>query len=164
MADEKRDPEVLLTRQHIHQWMDEFSALLAERVEISKKQEEMQHRSNVVGQNIQMLHHRLLAVAPFYPSIVEWLKEQEIVSPDGVALTQAILRVLQQIPNQAAMNRLNIQQLVPQFGYPAHKLQANQNYMNIALKRLVDRRLVEEFPASSGHYRITDAGRTEIGR
>jgi DNA-binding PadR family transcriptional regulator len=60
------------------------------------------------------------------------------------------------------MSKSIIMQTVHQYGYPQQKLQANPNYINIALKRLIDRRLIYEGP--SGHYAITDAGRAELER
>lgn len=159
MADQEQPDEVYLSAQLIRQWMAEYTTLLAERTSLSAQQIELQRKMNEVGSKIQVLGNKLRAAAPFSPKILEWMQEQEFDQIENVALTDAILKALLRIPPGSAMNRNILQNTVPQLGYPAQKLQANPNYLYIALKRLADRNLITEAPP--GHFSLTGPGRVE---
>jgi hypothetical protein len=159
MADQEN--EVFLSTQHIQQWMNEYSSLVSERTNLTTRQEELQKKLVMIGNDIQDVYHKLRAAIPFYPKIGEWLQEQEFAS-ESTALTDAILKALAQLPPGHPVNRAVIQQSVPQFGYSSQKLQANQNYMYIALKRLMDRKLINEIAPS--HFVLTNAGRAEAAQ
>lgn len=158
MTDQPNDDEVYLSAQLIRQWQAEYSQLLTERASLTDQQAEIQKRMNEVASKIQSLGNKLRAAAPFSPKILEWMQEQEF-EPENVALTDAILKALLRTHPNQRINRNMLQQLVPQAGYPANKLQANPNYLYIALKRLADRNLIIEDPP--GHFQLTGTGRVE---
>jgi len=157
---EAENEVVYLSEKLIRQWMDEYVSLNAERVSLIAQVEELQKTIGELLPIIQNLNSKIRAAVPFSPKVAEWLEEQEANSADNIALTDAILKALFRVTNPTvALQRATLQSTVTQLGYPAHKLQANPNYIYIALKRLIDRKLIMEEPAH--HFRLTDAGRVE---
>ncbi len=159
MADQE-ESEVYLSGTHIRQWKADYEALLAERATLAGQMAELQQKQNAVNTNIQNLANKLRLAIPFAPGLSEWLEDQDFnLSPETTALTDAILKALMQIPPGHQIQPVQIQGLVPRFGYPQQKLQANPNYLYIALRRLVVRGFVEE--PMKGTYRLTQPGRTQ---
>ena len=160
MHDSEQENEVYLSENLIREWMDGYVSLNAERVRLIAQVEELQRKISELVPVIQNLNNKIRAAVPFSPKVAEWIEEQEANSADNVALTDAILKSLIRVTNPTvAVQRATLQSTVTQLGYPAHKLQANPNYIYIALKRLIDRGLIMEEPAH--HFRLTDAGRVE---
>jgi seryl-tRNA synthetase len=160
MANPQKEDQVYLSEGLIRQWMEEYVSLTAERTRLVAHLDELHKKLDELLPTIQNLNNKIRAAVPFSPRLAEWIEEQEDNSPDNIALTDAILKTLLRVTNPTvALQRATIQSTVTQFGYPAHKLQANPNYIYIALKRLMDRKLIMEEPAH--HFRLTDAGRVE---
>ena len=160
MANPQKEDAVYLSEKLIRQWMDEYVSLKGERIRLIAQVDEFQKKIDELLPLIQNLDQKLRAAVPFSPKLAEWLEEQEDNSPDNIALTDAILKSLYRVTNPTvALQRATLQNTVTQLGYPAHKLQANPNYLYIALKRLMDRKLIMEEPAH--HFRLTEAGRAE---
>lgn len=155
---EQPENEVYLSAQHIREWKGEYEALITERSTLNAQITELQGKQGEVSAKIASIGQKLQLAIPFSPGLSEWIQEQEFsATPDNVTLTNAILKAFLRVPGGHAMPRQNIAHYLPQVGYPAQKLQANPNYLYIALKRLVDRKLIEE--AHSGHFRLTNEGR-----
>jgi len=161
MLNQQADNEIVyLSEKLIRQWMDEYVSLNAERARLIAQVAELQKKIGELQPIIQNLNNKIRAAVPFSPKVAEWIEEQESNSPDNIALTDAILKSLLRVMNPTvALQRVTLQGTVTQLGYPEHKLQANPNYIYIALKRLIDRKLIMEEPAH--HFRLTDAGRVE---
>jgi seryl-tRNA synthetase len=160
MLDREAEDLVYLSERLIRQWMDEYVSLNAQRARLIAQVDELQNKINELHPIIQNLNTKIRAAVPFSSKVGEWIEEQEANSPDNIALTDAILKTLLRVTNPTvALQRSTLQTSVAQFGYPAHKLQANPNYLYIALKRLIDRKLIMEEPAH--HFRLTDTGRAE---
>jgi hypothetical protein len=160
MANPQAEDEVYLSEQLIRQWMDEYVSLNAERVRLIAQVDEFQKQIGELLPVIQNLDNKIRAAVPFSPRVARWIEDQEDNSPDNIALTDAILKALLRVTNPTvALQRTTLQTTVTQLGYPAHKLQANPNYFYIALKRLIDRKLIMAEPAH--HFRLTDTGRME---
>ena len=179
---------VYLSEPMICGWQDEYVSLAAARTELTAQVSEMNKKVGEIDTKLTELIQKIRAAVPFNPTLGEWVQEQEFeAQPDNVALTDAILKAFlrfpqaavvhaaarhhrlppglrQQIVNQPppappTINRQQIVQILPSVGYPAQKLNANPNYLYIALKRLLKRELIEE--PSPGQFRITPKGRME---
>jgi hypothetical protein len=159
---ENEEDRVYLSAKDIRQWKDEYAALIAERMALANEFTDLQKRQTDVGNRIAALGQRLRQAVPFSPELAAWLEDQDFNLPENVALTDAILKSLLRTHLNAPMQRQAIQQMVPQLGYPAQKLQSNPNYLYIALKRLSDRNLIVEAPPH--HFRLTDQGRAEASK
>jgi len=160
MANPRKEDEVYLSEELIRRWMDEYVTLNTERIRLIAQIDELQEKKDELLPAIQNLNNKIRAAIPFSPKVAEWLEDQEDSSPENIALTDAILKALLRVTNPTvALHRATLQSTVTQLGYPAHKLQANPNYIYIAIKRLMDRKLITEEPAH--HFRLTDAGRIE---
>jgi len=160
MLDREAENEIYLSEKLIRQWMDDYVLRNAERARLVAQVEELQNKISELHPIIQNLNSKIRAAVPFSPKVAEWIEEQEANSPDNIALTDAILKALLRVMNPTtSLQRATLQSTVTQLGYPEHKLQANPNYIYIALKRLIDRKLIMEEPAH--HFRLTDAGRVE---
>ena len=160
MTNPQKDDAVYLSEKLIRQWMDEYVSLKGERIRLIAQVDEFQKKIDDLLPLIQNLDQKLRAAVPFSPKLAEWLEQQEDSSPDNIALTDAILKSLLRVTNPAvSLQRATLQNTVTQLGYPAHKLQANPNYLYIAIKRLMDRKLIMEEPAH--HFRLTEVGRVE---
>jgi hypothetical protein len=152
--------EVYLSERLIREWMEQYVTLNAERVSLIAQVSVLQTKIDELLPIIQNLNNQLRAAIPFSPKVAEWLEEQEDNSPDSAALTDAILKTLLRVTNPTvALQRTTLQSTVTLHGYPVHKLQANPNYLYIALKRLMGRGLIVEEP--DHHFRLTEAGRSE---
>lgn len=163
MSDDAADDEIYLSAKHIRDWKADYEASVNEASAIATQIQELQAKQSQLANKILVLKQKIHSAIPFSPSLGEWIQEQEFNSSgDNVTLTKAILKSLAQLPLGHAMNRQQIPQLVPRFGYPPQKLNANPNYLYIALKRLADRKLVEEVPG--GSFKLTETGRTEAQR
>jgi hypothetical protein len=155
-----QDDEVYLSAKHIREWKADYEASINEASVIAAQINELQAKHAQIASKIQGLKQKIHLAIPFSPGLGEWIQEQEFNSSgDNVTLTKAILKSLAQIPPGHPMPRQNIPMLVPRFGYPQQKLNSNPNYLYIALKRLTDRKLLEEMPG--GNYKLTDVGRIE---
>jgi hypothetical protein len=155
-----QDDEVYLSAKHIRDWKADYEASINEASVVSAQITELQAKQTQLASKIQGLKQKIHSAIPFSPSLGEWMQEQEFDSSgDNTTLTKAILKTLAQVPVGHPMNRGNIPGMVPRFGYPQQKLSSNPNYLYIALKRLTDRKLLEEMPG--GNYRLTDMGRME---
>jgi hypothetical protein len=155
-----QDDEVYLSAKHIRDWKAEFEALTIEQSGVSVQINSLQKRHTELANKIQSLRQKLHLAIPFSPSLGEWIQEKEFdATPDNVTLTDAILKAI--VRFQVA-NRNMLQQNVQQFGYPAQKLQSNPNYLYIALKRLKDRKFIEEAPPDQ--FRLTSAGQAEAAQ
>ena len=160
MANSQEEDEVYLSERLIRQWMEKYVSLNGERIRLIAKVDEFEKKISELLPVIQELSNKLRAAVPFSPKLTEWLEEQDDNSPENIALTDAILKSLFRVTNATvSLQRATLQNTVTQLGYPAHKLQANPNYLYIALKRLMDRKLIMEEPAH--HFRLTEAGRAE---
>jgi hypothetical protein len=162
MTDEAKDEgQIFLSEKLIQQWKVEYVSLFGERNQLSEQLKEVQSKQNVVTAKIQEIGNKLRSATAFSPPLAEWMIEQEVESAENIPLTTAILKALLRLHQNQAMNRNNLQVLVPQLGYPAQKLQANPNYIYIAIKRLLERKppLIREHPP--GHYMLPPEGRAE---
>ena len=158
MFNPQAENEIYLSDELIRQWMDEYVSRNAERIRLIAQVEELQKKISELLPVIQQLDNKIRAAVPFSPKVLEWIEEQEANSADNIALTDAILKSLHRVTNPtSSLQRATLLNIVTQVGYPAHKLQANPNYIYIALKRLIDRKLIIEEPAH--HFRLTDDGR-----
>lgn len=161
MPDEE-DNQVYLSSQHVRQWMTEYSEAIDARIGLQTQANEIQQKVNELTTKIQALGTKLKSAMPFEPKIAEWMTEREFDATENIPLTNAILRGLFRIPLGQFVQRNQIHSLVQQVGYPLQKLQANQNYLYIALKRLTDRKLIVE--QQNGYFAITETGRHEVAK
>jgi hypothetical protein len=148
-------PKVLLSSTDVANWQREWLTI-DDRVQAAEQQ--------IVALRAQKAEvtKKLEGAALFVPKVADWLKQQaeylrlkeEAKAPDDVALTDAIVRILRTrvSPARPVMSRDRIRTYLPAAGYPTAKIQANPNYLYIALKRLVDRNVIIESPP--GHYKI----------
>jgi hypothetical protein len=158
---ENTENEIYLSAQLVREWQDEYVALTSHRTDLTREQEALIKQINEANARLGVLLHKIKAAAPFSPKILEWLQEQEFVAqPDNVALTDAILKVFLRFATGIPIPRQNFVNVLPSVGYPAQKLNANPNYLYIALKRLRERELIEEV-GGAGHFVITPKGRAE---
>jgi hypothetical protein len=135
-------------------------SLNAERARLIAQADELRKKISDLLPIIQNLDTKIRAAVPFSAKVADWIEDQEANSPDNIALTDAILKSLLTVMNPTtSLQRATLISTVTQLGYPEHKLQANPNYIYIALKRLIDRKLIMEEPAH--HFRLTDQGRLE---
>jgi hypothetical protein len=151
--------QIFLSEKRVQQWKDEYIRLLGEQRTLAVQSKELQNKQTAVNNQINEIGHKLRSAIPFSPPLSEWMTEQEIDRGENIPLTTAILKSLLRVPVGHRMNRMAVQQTVPQLGYSPQKLQATPNYLHIALKRLLERKLIIENPA--GSYLLTEAGRAE---
>jgi len=147
--------KVLLSSADVANWQREWLTI-DDRIRLAEKQ-----ITELRAAKSELLK-KLEGAALFVPEVATWLKEQtehlrlkeEKEAPDDVALTDAIVRVLRTRTNPArpTMARDRIRAYLPAAGYPTAKIQANPNYLYVALKRLADRGIILESPA--GHYKM----------
>lgn len=157
MGDEN---EVLLSAKLVRDWKAEYEALTAEQSALVTHINDLQKQHTELGNKAQKVMAKIYGAVPFLPELSQWIQEQQFNSSgDNATLTKAILKSLAQFPPGHAMNRQQIPQQVQRFGYPQQKLTANPNYLYIALKRLTDRKLLEE--VLGGSFRLTETGRME---
>ncbi len=163
MTEENSDEgQIFLSEKLIQQWKTEYLSLFNQRNTLAQQVREVQAQQLQVNNKIQEIGNKLRGASQFLPSLGEWIIEQDIESTaENISLTTAILKALARHAPHVAVNRNTLQTTVPQLGYPAQKLQANQNYMYIAIKRLLERKppLIKENPP--GHYSLTNEGRAE---
>lgn len=152
--------EILLSAKQVRDWKAEYEALITQQSALVTHIHDLQRQHAELVNKAQVVMNKIHGALPFLPELGEWIQEQQFNSSgDNATLTKAILKTLTLVPIGHAMNRQQIPQHVARFGYPPQKLQANPNYLYIALKRLVDRKYLEEVPG--GSFRLTQTGRTE---
>lgn len=160
MPDE--DDEIYLSAKHIRDWKADYEASVTEASAIAAQITDLQSKHTQLTSKVHGLRTKIQLAIPFSPGLGEWIQEQEFNSSgDNVTLTKAILKSVAQIPGGHPMNCQTITAQVPRFGYPPQKLNSNPNYLYIALKRLTDRKLLEEIQPGSGNFRLTNEGRME---
>lgn len=145
-------PKVLLSTDDVARWQHEWLTI-DDRIRDAEL-----HISELRKLKTELLR-RLEGVSLFVPEVSSWLKEQQELlrqkeereAPDDVALTEAIVRVLTARGPARPVTRERLRAYLPNFGYSTTKIQANPNYLYIALKRLVDRGIIVEGPTG---YRI----------
>jgi hypothetical protein len=135
----------------------------AKRVQFAAELVEVQRKIGPLTAAIRQMDNLLKAVAPSFPGLEDWIKENISANPliddtnttvEDVPLTNAIKRVLmgRREPPGRLTTRERIKVGLPSAGYPLDKINANPNYLYTALKRLVDRGEIIEAPG--GNYRI----------
>ena len=151
--------EVYLSTSLIREWKAEYEAAVSERNALVVQIHELQQKQSAFDAKIQSLTNKIKSATPFAPDLSEWLEEQSFnQSNETLALPDAILKLMIRIfPMNGHVQAFQIQQHLPQVGYPQQKLSATPNYLGIALKRLVGRNLLAESP--KGQFRLTTQGR-----
>jgi hypothetical protein len=158
--DIKDHGEIYLSAKIVRQWMADYTSLIAQRAALGQQITELQSKQNQVVQKISEVTSKLYGAGQLLEPVRDWIIEQEFnAQPDNTTLPKAILTVLSRTPGGHPVPRQNIQSLIAGAGYPQQRLQQNPNYLYIALKRLLDRKLIQEGPAA--HYQLTNDGRAE---
>ena len=138
-ASSPQGPQII-TAQMVRPWQDEHTRL---RIEL----EETKAKIGPLQAKLSQMDALIKAAAPYSPELQEWLEleEERAMGAEGVALTDAIKKALTAHKGKP-LARDTIKNLLPQYGYPAAKLQVNPNYFYTALKRLGTRQEITEEP------------------
>ena len=128
-------------------WKTQRDFLILEQTKSLEQQKVIAKRLAEMSSELQILDKNLVAAATLAPELEEQL--QDVLVPEEPALTDAIVKVLQQKPE--GVDREYIRGRLPVVGYATAKLDKNPNYLYIALKRLINRRRIEE---NEGKFRI----------
>lgn len=146
-TDLKAENHAILTTEDIRQWQDRFSEISEEIGEARRKIADLEGERSA-------FEVKFKAASLFAPDITQWLSEQ-VPPAEEIALTEAIIKALQTNgPKSIARDRLK--SLLPAAGYAETKLNANPNYLYVAIKRLLTREKIVE--VEEGTYKIKPAG------